>query len=65
MPAFDFQRALGTEAAPHLWEIVLRVGLAALLGAIVAFRPGDAFMGRARPRQLSAQSQTLIAASAR
>src|SRR6187399_152784 len=64
MPAFDLQRALGTEAAPHLWEVVLRVGLAALLGAIVAFRPWRRFMGRARPPSAqAAQSQTLIAAS--
>lgn len=65
MPGFDFQQALGTEVAvPHLWELVLRVGLAALLGAIVAFRPWRRFMGRARPPSAqAAQSQTLIAAS--
>jgi len=65
MPDFDFQHAIGAEAAvPHVWEIVLRVGLAALLGAIVAFRPWRRFMGRARPPSAqAAQSQTLIAAS--
>jgi hypothetical protein len=65
MPGLDFQHALGTEVAvPHLWELVLRVGLAALLGAIVAFRPWRRFMGRARPPSAqAAQSQTLIAAS--
>lgn len=64
MPDFDFQHAIGTEAVPHVWQIVLRVGLAALLGAIVAFRPWRRFMGRARPPSAqAAQSQTLIAAS--
>jgi len=65
MPGLDLQHALGAEVAmPHLWELVLRVGLAALLGAIVAFRPWRRFMGRARPPSAqAAQSQTLIAAS--
>jgi hypothetical protein len=65
MPGFDLESALGKEQAmPHLWELVLRVGLAAVLGAIVAFRPWRRFMGRARtPSAQAAQSQTLIAAS--
>ncbi|HWP05213.1 MAG TPA: DUF4956 domain-containing protein [Polyangiaceae bacterium] len=65
MPSFDFQGAIGKETAtPHLWELVLRVGLAALLGAIVAFRPWRRFMQHTRPPSAqAAQSQTLIAAS--
>src|SRR6187401_1060816 len=65
MPSFDLAHALGQEpAVPHLLELVLRVALAALLGAIVAFRPWRRVMGRARPPSAqAAQSQTLIAAS--
>ena len=65
MPFVDLQRALGTEAAvSHLWQLVLRVGLAAVLGALVAFRPWRRFMKRARlPSAQGAQSQTIIAAS--
>lgn len=65
MPSFDFTHALGSETPmPHLWELVLRVGLAALLGAFVAFRPWRRFLGATRPPSAqAAQSQTLIAAS--
>jgi hypothetical protein len=65
MPSFDFQHALGTEATmPHLSELVVRVGLAAVLGAFVAFRPWRRFLGATRPPSAqAAQSQTLIAAS--
>jgi hypothetical protein len=66
MPHVDLHRALrAEEAVPHtLWELVLRVGLAALLGALVAFRPWRRFMKRARPPSAQgAQSQTIIAAS--
>ena len=65
MPDFDLEHALGQDkAVPHLQELVLRVALAALLGAIVAFRPWRRVMGRARPPSAqAAQSQTLIAAS--
>ncbi len=65
MPDFDFEHALGSETAmPHLGELVVRVGLAALLGAFVAFRPWRRFLGATRPPSAqAAQSQTLIAAS--
>jgi hypothetical protein len=65
MPHLDFQRALGAEAAmPHLWQLVLRVGLAAALGALIAFRPWRRFMKHTRaPSAQGAQSQTIIAAS--
>src|SRR5689334_25049675 len=65
MPDFDFEHALGSETAmPHLGELVMRVGLAALLGAFVAFRPWRRFLGATRPPSAqAAQSQTLIAAS--
>jgi len=65
MPDFDFEHALGSETAmPHLGELAVRVGLAAILGAFVAFRPWRRFMGATRPPSAqAAQSQTLIAAS--
>jgi hypothetical protein len=65
MPEFDLERALGTAApVPHLWELVLRVGFAALLAALVAFRPWRRFMKGTRPPSAqNAQSQIIIAAS--
>jgi uncharacterized membrane protein YhiD involved in acid resistance len=65
MPEFDFKHALGSEATiPHVGELVVRVGLAATLGALVAFRPWRRFMQGSRPPSAQgAQSQTIIAAS--
>ncbi|HEV8548391.1 MAG TPA: DUF4956 domain-containing protein [Polyangiaceae bacterium] len=65
MPGFDLKHALGAEAAvPHLGQLVVRVGLAACLGAIVAFRPWRRLIAGSRPPSAqAAQSQTLIAAS--
>lgn len=65
MPEF-LQKALSPQAAtsPELWALVLRVALAAALGALVAFRPWRRWMRGARPPSLQgAQSQTLIAAA--
>ena len=49
---------------PHLWELFVRMALASLLGAIVAYRFWRRFM-RHQPRAslLGAQSQTLISAA--
>jgi hypothetical protein len=65
MPEFDLQRALGTAApVPHLWELLLRVGFATVLGALVAYRPWRRLMkGTRLPSAQNAQSQTIIAAS--
>jgi uncharacterized membrane protein YhiD involved in acid resistance len=49
---------------PHLGELFLRMSLATLLGAVVAYRTWRRFMPLTSPPSLqSAQSQTLIAAA--
>jgi uncharacterized membrane protein YhiD involved in acid resistance len=68
MPPFDLKSALGDVggggALPHLWELFLRMALATLLGAVVAFRVWRRFMPFTSPPSLQgAQTQTLIAAA--
>jgi len=54
----------GTLDAPHLVQLFLRMTLASVLGACVAYRPWRRFMGKARkPPIQGAQSQTLVAAA--
>jgi hypothetical protein len=49
---------------PHLWELIVRMALASLLGAIVAYRPWRRLMkNQTRPSLQGAQSQTLISAA--
>lgn len=49
---------------PHLGALVVRVVVATLLGALVAFRPWRRLMPKARPAsRQGAQAQTLIAAA--
>jgi hypothetical protein len=66
MPPMDFKEALGQGAldAPHLFQLFLRMGLASLLGASIAYRPWRRFIGKTpKPSLQGAQSQTLIAAA--
>jgi uncharacterized membrane protein YhiD involved in acid resistance len=65
MPEF-LEKAFQPQPAssPELVELVLRVTLATLFGALVAFRPWRRLLRGARPPSLQgAQSQTLIAAA--
>lgn len=66
-PPFDLQVALGPTSAmdlPHVWELFLRMALASLLGAFVAYRGWRRLIPYTSPPPLqSAQSQTLIAAA--
>jgi len=64
-PSFDFQHAFGSEAIDvHVEALLLRVALAACLGAVIAFRPWRRlFRGVRPPSAQAAQSQTLIAAA--
>ncbi len=74
MPPFDVKSAfdlgsLGTLDASHLWQLCLRMFLAAALGAFVAFRVWRKALPRlfafcSRSSLQGAQSQTLIAAAA-
>jgi uncharacterized membrane protein YhiD involved in acid resistance len=60
----DFvQQALGLQevSARHFAEILLRLAVAAVLGAIVAYRPWRRLFKRAPPEVQHAQAQTLIA----
>lgn len=65
MPEFLRQALLPqADATPELLALVLRVALATVLGALVAFRPWRRWLRGARPPSLQgAQSQTLIAAA--
>ena len=62
----DFKDALGGGQldAPHLIQLFLRMALASLLGASIAYRPWRRFIGKTpKPALEGAQSQTLIAAA--
>jgi len=49
---------------PHLWELVLRMALASLLAASIAYRPWRRFIKKTpKPALQGAQAQTLIAAA--
>jgi uncharacterized membrane protein YhiD involved in acid resistance len=66
MLPLDFKDALGGGHldAPHLVQLFLRMALASLLGASIAYRPWRRFIGKApKPALQGAQSQTLIAAA--
>lgn len=66
MPSMDFTEALGGGKldVPHLWQLLLRMALASLLGASVAFRPWRRFIKKTpKPALQGAQAQTLIAAA--
>lgn len=66
MPEF-FKNTFGSASVadvPHLWELVVRMALASLLGSFVAYRPWRRFMkNQPRPSVQGAQSQTLISAA--
>lgn len=66
MSPFDFDQliVLGGSEVPKLWELLVRMSAAALLGAAIAFRIWRVllpFVGR--PAMAQAQAQTLIAAA--
>ena len=66
MPQFDFSTAVGAtqNSLPHLPELFLRMLIAALLGAFIAYRLWRRFMPFTSPPSLQgAQTQTLIAAA--
>jgi len=65
MPAWDFAHALGSGTEfPHVGELVLRMALASVLGALIAYRFWRRFMPhQPQPSLQGAQSQTLIAAA--
>lgn len=67
MPPFDLSGALGvtnTVDFPHVGELFLRMALASLLGAFVAYRGWRRLIPYQSPPPLqSSQSQTLIAAA--
>jgi uncharacterized membrane protein YhiD involved in acid resistance len=59
-----FEHALGLEnvSGRHFAEILLRLAIAAVLGALVAYRPWRRFVSRISPPTIeTAQAQTLIA----
>jgi hypothetical protein len=63
---WDFKDALGGAGldAPHLVQLFLRMALASLLGASIAYRPWRRFVRKTpKPALQGAQSQTLIAAA--
>lgn len=62
----DFTEALGGGKlnVPHLWHLLLRMALASLLGACIAFRPWRRLIKKTPKLALQgAQAQTLIAAA--
>jgi uncharacterized membrane protein YhiD involved in acid resistance len=62
----DLKDALGAGHldAPHLFQLFLRMALASLLGASIAYRPWRRFIRKTpKPPLQGAQSQTLIAAA--
>jgi uncharacterized membrane protein YhiD involved in acid resistance len=66
MPGFDFKSAIGSSPleVPHLSQLVIRMALATVLGAGVAYRPWRRLLsGMDPPAPQGAQSQTLIAAA--
>jgi len=66
MPAMDFANALGGSGldVPHLWQLLQRMALAALLGASIAYRPWRPLIKKTpKPALQGAQAQTLIAAA--
>lgn len=68
MPPFlDVKQAMGPEAAqslPHVWELFVRMVVASILGAFVAYRVWRRIIPHASPPpSQSAQTQTLIAAA--
>jgi len=66
MPGFDFENAFGSTPLeiPQLSQLFLRMALATVLGASVAYRPWRRLMSHTEPpAPQGAQSQTLIAAA--
>lgn len=66
MSPFDFDQliVLGGSDLPRLWDLIVRMGAAALLGACIAFRIWRVLMPFvSRPSLQNAQAQTLIAAA--
>ncbi len=66
MPSLDFTDALGSGKldVPHLWHLFLRVALASVLGACIAYRPWRSLIKKTpKPARQGAQAQTLIAAA--
>jgi uncharacterized membrane protein YhiD involved in acid resistance len=66
MAAIDFGDALrgGNLDVPHLWQLIVRMALASLLGAFIAFRPWRRLIKKTpKPALQGAQAQTLIAAA--
>jgi uncharacterized membrane protein YhiD involved in acid resistance len=66
MQAMDFGDAFARAPldVPHLTELVLRMALASLLGASIAYRPWRRFIKKTpKPALQGAQAQTLIAAA--
>jgi len=66
MPFFDFQKIIGDGVTelPHITELFLRMALATVLGAAVAYRIWRRLMPFTSPPSLQqAQTQTLIAAA--
>ena len=64
MPSMDFGSALGESGfdVPHLWQLLLRMALASLLGASIAYRPWRPIIKKTpKPPRQGAQAQTLIA----
>jgi uncharacterized membrane protein YhiD involved in acid resistance len=62
----DFTEALGGGKldVPHLWQLFLRMALACLLGACIAYRPWRPLIKKTpKPALQGAQAQTLIAAA--
>jgi uncharacterized membrane protein YhiD involved in acid resistance len=62
----DFTEALGGGKldVPHLWQLFLRMALASLLGACIAYRPWRRFIKKTpKPALQGAQAQTLIASA--
>jgi uncharacterized membrane protein YhiD involved in acid resistance len=62
----DFTAALGGAKldVPHLWQLLLRMALASLLGASIAYRPWRRLIKKTpKPALQGAQAQTLIAAA--
>src|SRR5688572_22873757 len=60
----DVTSAVAPLNAARLWELFLRMALASLLGALIAYRSWRRFMPFTSPPSLQgAQSQTLIAAA--
>jgi uncharacterized membrane protein YhiD involved in acid resistance len=66
MQAMDFADAFGSAKidVPHLWQLIVRMALASVLAACIAYRPWRPFIRKTpKPALQGAQAQTLIAAA--